>query len=67
MISKLKQYTSQGHDPYRNIAMERYLTTHCEPGSCTLFLWQNRNTVVIGRNQNAEEECRIRELREGGG
>ncbi len=67
MISRLKQFVSRRHDPYWNIALEKYLTTHCEAGACTLFLWQNQPTVVIGRNQNAQEECRLQTLMEDGG
>ncbi|MBR5109853.1 MAG: lipoate--protein ligase [Clostridia bacterium] len=67
MISKLKWIVSQEYDPYGNIALEKYLTTHASPEECILFLWQNRQTVVIGRNQNAWTECRVRELMEDGG
>ncbi len=36
-------------------------------GACTLYLWQNRKTVVVGKNQNCWAECRISSLEEDGG
>ena len=67
MVSKLEWTESRETSPYRNIAAEKLLTLGAEAGSCTLFLWQNRDTVVIGRNQNAWEECRVSRFREEGG
>lgn len=42
-------------DPFYNLAFEEYVLAHRKEGDY-LILWQNDNTVVIGRNQNAEEE-----------
>jgi len=42
-------------DPRYNLAFEEYVLTHRRLGSY-LILWQNRDSVIIGRNQNAEAE-----------
>ncbi len=58
MITKLRIFESTGFDPYVNLAIEKHLMDTTDEDTCVLYLWQNQNTVVIGRNQNAWAECR---------
>ena len=51
MINRLIWLETDNTYPYRNLAMEEYMTNHVPDGTCILFLWQNRHTVVTaGRN-----------------
>lgn len=54
-------------NPWWNLAVEKYLADRIQPEDVLLYLWQNENTVVIGRNQNALRECRAQLLEERGG
>ena len=67
MVTELAMIETKNTDPRHNLALERYLTMHTEEGECILYLWQNRKTVVIGRNQNAWKECRVDALTRDGG
>ena len=67
MISALKVLESRTDHPYTNIAVEKFLTETAGEGECILFLWQNRKTVVIGKNQNMRAECRAERLIRDGG
>jgi len=67
MISSLYIYRSYGLDPFENLAREQVLLENGPADGVVLYLWQNENTVVIGRNQNAYKECRVSLLEEEGG
>ena len=67
MITKIFIYNAQGSDPHENLAAEKALMDALGPGEAMLYLWQNLNTVVIGKNQNAWLECRTSLLEEEGG
>ena len=66
MIDTLQIYIARSFDPYENLAVEKYLLDTTPENACTLYLWQNENTVVIGRNQNAWAQCRTSLLDEDG-
>ena len=66
MITTIKYLIADSTSPYRNLAMEEYLMTQVGKNTCILYLWQDRNTVEIGRNQNARKELRLNEIQKNG-
>ena len=54
-------------NPWHNLAVEALLFETLGPDDRAFYLWQNRNTVVIGRHQNAWKECRVKLLEDEGG
>lgn len=53
---------SNQSNPYLNIAVENHLLSLPSDGDITMYLWQNRRTVVIGQNQNPYAECDVERL-----
>ena len=59
--------TGDSDNAWHNLAVEALLFEALGPTDRVLYLWQNRNTVVIGRHQNAWKECRVKLLENEGG
>lgn len=52
----MKYIESKSTDPYFNLALEEYVFEKLPEDDGYFMLWQNANTIVIGKYQNAAEE-----------
>ena len=52
----MKYIESNSTDPYFNLALEEYVFEKLPKDDGYFMLWQNANTIVIGKYQNAFEE-----------
>ena len=66
MINRLYLIEASGTNPTENLALESVLMDQVNFHEMILYLWQNDNTVVIGRNQNVRKECRLNEIKRDG-
>ncbi|KAI4798917.1 hypothetical protein E4T44_11854 [Aureobasidium sp. EXF-8845] len=48
----VQSYISRSSDPYINLSIEHYLLQKSHPESSILFLYVNRPSIILGRNQN---------------
>ena len=55
MKTKIEYILNDSFDPYFNLALEEYLF-QSNNNNTYFWLWQNDNTIVIGKNQNAFHE-----------
>jgi lipoate-protein ligase A len=65
--NKLRIVKSNSFNPWYNLSLEEHLLDTVKEDEIVLYLWQNDNTVVIGRNQNAWKECAWQQLESDGG
>lgn len=47
---------SKSHDPYFNLALEEYVFEKLDQKEEYFMLWQNDNTIVVGKYQNTAQE-----------
>ena len=66
-LIKIKSVLGIETNPYVNLAIEADLMQHVESSTVIIYLWQNDNTIVIGRNQDAFQECKVYEFEKNGG
>ncbi len=59
MIEKLFFLNNYSTDCYENLSIEKELLEKVDEKTVILYLWQNENTVVIGKNQNPFAECDV--------
>lgn len=64
---KLQIIPGNQYNPYLNLAVESNLLDNFLPNTVSLFLWKNKQTVVIGTNQNPYSECDTESLLNEGG
>ncbi len=67
MIENIQYIITKETNPYKNLGLEEYLLDNVGDKECILYLWQNENTVVVGRNQNPWKECKVAKLEEEDG
>ncbi len=65
MILRLAK--SDSFNPWFNLSLEENLLNNVDEDEIILYLWQNENTVVIGKNQNAWKECAWQKLQDDNG
>ncbi|MDO6405667.1 MULTISPECIES: lipoate--protein ligase A [Pantoea] len=63
-MTSLRLLVSQSNDPWFNLAVEDCIFRQMPTTQRVLFLWQNAETIVIGRAQNPWKECNTRRMAE---
>lgn len=59
LLAPVQQYISTATDPYLNLSIEHYLLQNSPADTVVLFLYVNRPSIIIGRNQNPWYEVNL--------
>ncbi|KAF1991091.1 hypothetical protein K402DRAFT_409938 [Aulographum hederae CBS 113979] len=62
-VRNVQSYISTSHDPFLNLSLEHHLLQSSPSDSTILFLYVNRPSIIIGRNQNPWLEVNLELLR----
>ena len=62
----MKLIVSPSNDPYFNLALEQYVFDALDKSHEYFILWQNKNTIVVGIYQNANNEIKHDAVKEKG-
>jgi len=65
-MNKTRILISDSNDPWFNLTVEDIIFRSMPADQRVLFLWQNADTVVIGRAQNPWRECNTERMRQDG-
>ncbi|MFW6308713.1 MAG: lipoate--protein ligase family protein [bacterium] len=65
-IKSTKVVISTSFNPFLNLALEEYIYNNFAGDKVILYLWQNEQAVVVGRNQNPWQETRPELLKKSG-
>ena len=60
----MKTILNDSKDPRFNLALEEYVLKYLDSNEEFVLLWQNANSVIIGRNQNTVEEINAKMVKE---
>jgi len=60
----MKTILNDSKDPRFNLALEEYVLKYLDTDEDFVLLWQNENSVIIGRNQNTIEEINTRYVKD---
>lgn len=62
----MRYIQSESADPYYNLALEQHIFDSIGTGESCFMLWQNDNTIVVGKHQNTFEEINAAYVEEKG-
>jgi len=66
MANTIRILLSDSFDPYFNLAVEDAIFRNMSTEKRILFLWRNKDTVVIGKGQNPWRECNTAQMEKDG-